>query len=838
MKRSDPPVSPPDTSLSPSIHMAILLPFLLQTLGMIGLVGYLSFRSGNQAVDELANQVMSEVSDRVTDHLDHYVDAPPTATTLNLDQLKNGNLKVENLSQWQGDLFQQSRALPELSYIYYGSAQGDYVEYRQFGKTAFKVSQKSNAESNALSSTKSTGESTDKSTVEVFELNRLGQRGKLERTVPFDPRQRPWYKSASNNRAPHWTPIYLFTDSPETLGISLVQAHEGDKKQILGVVGADFALLSTTQFLGQLQGLGKGKAFIVERNGDLVASSAQQAPFQTDTKERIRASQFSDPLIRQTAEHIESQHGGWDQLKNQAQSPGHQPARNQPPGHQRPGHPPSTHQASTQFSFTADGTRQLVKLSEFQDQYGLDWLIVVVLPETEFMGQIYANRDRTFAICLGGMGLSLLTSWLIARWLSRPIESMSQAALTIAQGNLDRQVHVQGSRELKTLAHSFNRMSQALVKAQGDLRTYATGLEAQVQQRTQALAAKNENLTQTLATLQTTQAQLIRSEKIAVLGKLVASVAHEMNSPLGAIRSSVDNIHQILAGNLQELLQFLEQLAPEQRHRFYQLLHQAQTAQPRLAQLSSRDRRQRRRELQQQLTAVGVNNAETLADRLLDIGLSQVDAVLPLLQDPEHPGLLSALYELISLDRSIHTIATSTDRASRVVTALKHYANPVNSDRHQRPYDLREELENTLLLYHNLIKRGVEVEKHYQDPTTLVCYGDELNSVWSNLIHNALQAMQCEGKLTLAIQPSPEVMSVIVADNGPGIASDVQAQIFEPFFTTKPIGEGNGLGLNISRQIVERQGGSLTFTSQPGYTAFTVTLPRTPAPEPQPAAKE
>ncbi|MFN8921753.1 MAG: sensor histidine kinase, partial [Sphingobacteriia bacterium] len=140
--------------------------------------------------------------------------------------------------------------------------------------------------------------------------------------------------------------------------------------------------------------------------------------------------------------------------------------------------------------------------------------------------------------------------------------------------------------------------------------------------------------------------------------------------------------------------------------------------------------------------------------------------------------------------------------------------------------DLNESLDVVLTLYHNQLKHGIAVETNFQSGIPrMLGYSDELGQVWTNIIHNAAQAMQYDGKLTLHTRMDGEIAIVSIADNGPGIPQDVLPRIFEPFFTTKPQGEGTGLGLDICKKIIEKHSGEVEVETGPSGTTFTVRLP-------------
>ncbi|MGE5656699.1 MAG: AAA family ATPase [Actinomycetota bacterium] len=348
------------------------------------------------------------------------------------------------------------------------------------------------------------------------------------------------------------------------------------------------------------------------------------------------------------------------------------------------------------------------------------------------------------------------------------------------------------------------------------LAEYNRILEKEVQERTQELS-------QTLDNLKATQQELIQSEKMAALGQLIAGVAHEINTPLGAIRSSVQNIADFLQQNLLQLPEFLQSLTCERYLDFLALLKKS--SQP-ASLLSSKEKRFFKRALIRQLESHGFQNADTIADTFVDIGVyDDISPFLLLLQDSHHREILQMAYQLASLQRSTQTIMTATERAAKVVFALKTYAR-YNSSLEKVKTHIPEGIETVLTLYQNHLKQGVEVRRSYApDLPPVLCYPDELNQVWTNLIHNALQAMDNKGVLKIDAKHQEDSLKVSIADNGKGIAPEILPRIFEPFFTTKPPGEGSGLGLDIVKKIVEKHEGEIEVSSIPGQTIFTVSIP-------------
>ena len=337
------------------------------------------------------------------------------------------------------------------------------------------------------------------------------------------------------------------------------------------------------------------------------------------------------------------------------------------------------------------------------------------------------------------------------------------------------------------------------------------------------LQDKNQELTNTLQQLEITQDELIQSEKMAALGQLVAGVAHEVNTPLAAIRSSVANIAEFLQENLEQLPSFFQRLTPEQQQYFFALL---QKSKQQINSLSSREKRQFKRELMRQLESQGIDKADSLASTLVNIGVyNQIEPFLPFFKDLNSEVILKTAYQFATLQRSTRTISTATEKATKVVFALKSYARYDRSGEKVQAL-VTDGIETVLTLYHNQLKQGVEVIKNYEKPLPLIlCYPDELNQVWTNLIYNALQAMDYQGTLKIEVRQDDENLLVSITDSGKGISPEIMPRIFEPFFTTKPLGEGSGLGLDIVKKILDKHQGKISVESIPGQTTFTVSLP-------------
>jgi signal transduction histidine kinase len=336
---------------------------------------------------------------------------------------------------------------------------------------------------------------------------------------------------------------------------------------------------------------------------------------------------------------------------------------------------------------------------------------------------------------------------------------------------------------------------------------------------------KNEELQQTLEELKQTQTQLVQSEKMASLGQLVAGIAHELNTPSGAIKAASEMIPEYV----QKIFTTYDKLyATNLSSEHRQLVHDMVGAMIATA-----------KELTRRSTAEIRDQSKTLAQRLREHGLKNYRLLAKDIARCDLEDKLAALLELFDhygsdlvmefLNTCNHVIVSARDNQlsietiTRIVRALKSYSYLDQSQ--ERRVDLNEDLENTITILHSQIPANIQIIRKFGVLPKIVCLGSELNQVWTNMLQNAIQALEHqEGTITIATESETRQVTVKITDTGPGIPAEIQEKIFDPFFTTRR-GKARGLGLSIAHQIITRHHGAIRVSSVPGNTCFEVVLP-------------
>lgn len=710
------------------LQIVLILPFVLQIFGAVALVGYLSFRNGQRAVNDLADQLMDRTSDVVDQHLESYLSVPQALNQLNADAIRRGRLDVRN-GEELGRYFWDQMQVYDLSFIGIGLLSGEGIgAIRYDGQTITIDDWDSNQPNSAR----------------TFATNDQGDRTELVGTYPYNHFTESWYTAPLEAKQATWANVYVW-NSPygPYLAASAGRPIYDAQNRLLGVVDADIHLLKLSDFLRNLDISQAGTVFIVERDGALIANSSAEPPFTLTGETILRSQAVNSPnlTIQTIAQAL--------QVSDRLQSI----------------------QQNTDFQVKVEGERHFVNVRPWRDPYGLDWLVVVSVPESTFMAQITANTYTTIALCIGALVVAVGMGLLTTRWITQPILRLNRASKALASGDLDQTVATSKIRELDTLSMSFNHMALQLQDSFAALETSKEELEDRVAERT-------AELEETLKELQRSQAQVIQSEKMSSLGQLVAGVAHEINNPVNFIHGNLSHVQNYA----QDLLQFVQ-------------LYQQQYPEPTpeiAAAIEDLDLEFLQDDLPKTLASMELGT-ERIRQIVLSLrNFSRMDEAEFKSVDI-HEGIDSTLLILQ------HRLKAKTERPE--IEVVKHYT-PLPRVRCYAG-QLNQVLMNILV---NAID-ALEESNTHRTVDDIYAHPNQIT------IRTALVEAQW--------------VEIAIADNGIGISPAAQQRIFDPFFTTKPLGKGTGMGLSISYQIVvEKHGGQLDCRSTPGQgTEFIIRIP-------------
>ncbi|MFB2896179.1 PAS domain S-box protein [Aerosakkonemataceae cyanobacterium BLCC-F50] len=437
------------------LHWVLVVPFVLQTVGAVGLVGYFSYRSGQEAVEDLAHRLLAQVSQRVSDRLDRYLQTSQQIVAINHLAVKQGSLNINDFEQLRQHLWQQMNLNPLLTSNSFWSQEGEAIGYIRFL-----------SEQERDYASKLTGKNVIPGRKYFMKINKLNpsqrqfyqidDRGTPKKliysTVDVDFQKLPWYRQVKAARKQIWSSIYVNRIIP-LLQIQALAPVYNSAEKFQGTFKSFYFLSDLSSFLHQENFSRSGQVFIIERSGTLVASSSLEKLYVKSAKgepKRLAALNSQDYRTREVAQKLVNRFGSFFDLRN-----------------------------PQELNLVTNNQRQFVQVTPYRDNYGLDWLIVLIVPESDFMGSINKNLWRTIWLCgltfLGTSAAGIFSAYCLAK----PIRRLSRISQELAAGNWQN-VELEDSaiKEISVLAQSFNRTAQQLQQSFTQIKTALQESEA------------------------------------------------------------------------------------------------------------------------------------------------------------------------------------------------------------------------------------------------------------------------------------------------------------------------------------------------------------------------
>ncbi|BAQ63685.1 circadian input kinase A [Geminocystis sp. NIES-3709] len=458
------------------LQIILIISFLTPTITLVGLVGYLSIKNSEKIVKEMINNLSQEIATQVVQNLDSYLALPQQISQNNYRLVQGNFLSFDNLQSWEYHLWQQIQDFPNIAFIAVANTNGEYRAGERLNNNIFTINMVS---------------PNNNFTFKSFNTNELGEKTNLYKSLPNkDIREQIWYKKAITQGKQVWSDLHVSYLEPVLLISNLRPIDIDNNGKFEGFLNTTIKLDQLSNFLSSLKLSPSSQVFIVNNQGELIANSTLEIPFNQKDKTLILAQNSDDKLTSFIAKSLKNKISNFAEIKN-----------------------------TEKFIFSLDNDNYFTQVIHYQHYLGLDWFVVVVVPQSDFMKPINATFKVTILILLLALIIAIIISLLTSRWLAKPIQELATASYDLSQGNLTKKIKIQGVKELTNLSHAFNYMAEQLLTSLHALEKVNNELENRVLTRTQQLAEAKD------------KAEVANQAKSTFL----ANMSHELRTPLNAI---------------------------------------------------------------------------------------------------------------------------------------------------------------------------------------------------------------------------------------------------------------------------------------------------------------
>ncbi len=445
-----------------SIRQMMPIVMSIQITVAVGITGWISFNSGERAVQKLTRQLCENLNLRVEQQINYYFEDSVQVSQAVATALSNGSINPNDINQVQKDLFNKSKEFDTENILFFGNEKGSMVgidRQQDPSKFLLRIRDESTAPNRP-----------------TYELSSDGQRGKLVMNEVYDHRTRPWYVGAKKAGIPIWSPIFVSTVDGELTTTKAEPIYSPDGS-FQGVVGINISLKQIRQFMQEIRPNDKWNVFLVESNGNLVATTSDESVLQKDgdRTKRFEVSQSKDPRLQKAGLSVQEQFGGFQNL-----------------------------QSSQIIEFEYNGEKYLVSTHKLAKNLKLDWSIGIIVPKSIFMQEIDANNRTTFIIIAIMLGVNILIGLAIASWLLRPMKNLMNAARDIEEESFDPEeltsiAHRQD--ELGQMARVFQEMGSTIVERQQGMKSQLRQLREEKDEAKKAAIASQMGQTNSLQSI-------------------------------------------------------------------------------------------------------------------------------------------------------------------------------------------------------------------------------------------------------------------------------------------------------------------------------------------------